>query len=307
MVIDDGTYRMAFDIPSEKPQITIKAANVGKVVLDGQGGVGANHRLAFGKGIIHCRSTNCTFIGLRFLGGGGADGAADGEAGLYIDNPAQGSFLVRKCSFDNCENGIFINDQNDDAGHNVTILLEDCHFGQDFSNGQSKDGLSHDVYLRGVQASVTRCTFYGNKYGNLIKSYAKELTVTDSWFSHGAGRWLDLNHGGKLMVSNCHVEQDEGANNQMVSYAVQNVQSGAGPATIGQSEFVLSRFDTQVWVAAGSKVVFDPTCTWAFGKRDTKPAPTIRATVAGTVDGLPDNPAVVALLPDNLPKPPDRF
>jgi hypothetical protein len=53
-------------------------------VLDGQGGA-PDHRLAWGKGIIHSRSAG-TIMGIGFVNGGGDDGVSDGEAGVYAGN-----------------------------------------------------------------------------------------------------------------------------------------------------------------------------------------------------------------------------
>jgi hypothetical protein len=291
MVIDDGRYMTPFDIPPELAGITIKSATIGKAVLDGQGGAGAGHRLAWGKGVIHCRAPNVTFIGLSFVNGGGADKKADGEAGLYIGNPPPGLTLVQKCSFDGCENGVFVADGPDDLGHNVKIAFEDCEFGKTASNGVSQDGLAHDVYLRGLEGTITRSTFFGNRWGNLIKSYLRDLKVSDSWFSAGAGRFLDLNHGGKLLVTNSHVQQEAGASNQLISYGVLSLDSGAGgPALIDSTSFVISRYDTQIWVIQGQKLTFMPTCSWTFSKLNAVP-PSIGAKVADTVIGLPANPS----------------
>ena len=98
-VADGGTINLAaghyleanhVDAATFPHGITIKGAGAYLTVLDGQGGVGAGHRLAWGKGVVHTNAS-LTVVGISFINGGGADGKSDGESGLYAENDNPGN------------------------------------------------------------------------------------------------------------------------------------------------------------------------------------------------------------------------
>lgn len=168
MTVLAGTYYVPFDVPQNMGPFTIRGAGAGKTKFDGRGGIGGGHRLSWGKGFVHTRSPG-TISGIEFTNCGGMDRVADGEAGVYAESFAKpGTLFINRCQFTRNENGIFVPSgaSTTSTGYGISISVTKSDF---FQNGQSKDGLSHDIYVSGASYSEAYCNHYGNPYGNNIK------------------------------------------------------------------------------------------------------------------------------------------
>lgn len=168
-----------FDVP-----VTVKGAGMRATKIDGQGGVGAGFRLAWGKGVVHTSGAALRFEDVGFIRGGGGDSNSDGEAGFYAEGTGAGVLL--RCSFDNCENGLY-----SPAGSATELTLDGCVFGRTNANGLN-DGRSHDMYVGSQVVTIRRTIFAGNSRGNTIKMRgAGNLLIEDSHIRRSLGRWID--------------------------------------------------------------------------------------------------------------------
>ena len=183
--IPAGTWTNHMDIAPECHDYTIQGAGRTLTILDGQGGVGAGHRLSYGKGILHTRSSNTVIQDVGFINGGGADNNSDGEAGFWVGDGQIGLTTLRRCDFSACENGVFAQSGSGD------LLMDNCSFGTTGANGLN-DGRSHDNYVCGNSATIINCHYVGNSRGNQIKSRARTLTIKNTYIGRDGGRWIDM-------------------------------------------------------------------------------------------------------------------
>lgn len=283
MTLLAGNYLKPFDIPNNLGPWTINGAGGGKTVIDGQGGA-PNHRLAWGKGCIHAQSPG-TISGIIFQNCGGADGVADGEAGVYAELfTAPGVLKIDKCLFYNNENGIFVPGTASSGGPNITVVVTNSDFEQ---NGASKDGQSHDLYVQGAEYSETNCRHIGNPWGNNIKVRSPKLSVNGGYHANIAGsRWIDFPNGGTARISGgtFYIASTSGGAN-MVSYAIENQNNGidGGMEFTGGSQFFIGRAPSQFNIITGATVSFDSSTsvTW------TSSGASIAITGGGSTTGIP--------------------
>lgn len=246
-------------------------------IFNGRGGVGNGNRLTLGKGFLYTRVPGLV-QGIQFVNCGGADLVGDGEAGIYVEQfTTPGTYTVTKCAFDGNENGLF--SPQGSVGVGITVTLNDCDFGFVTSNGQSKDGLSHDFYLSpGVHVNVNTCNFYGGLYGNDMKSRCPAMTVSGGYSRANAGRCIDYPNGGSLTVSNHILDQNVAANVNFLEYGSEGVTNPQSNPAFTSCTLRISRFATTIWMepAAPAEFVFT-TCTlnWYQGNST---APTLVPT-----------------------------
>ena len=279
-----GTQQGHLHVPVEVTPITFVGQGMRKTILDGQGGIGAGHRLSFGKGIIHVAGT-VTLQGLGFINGGGADGVSDGECGVYAEG-ASGVLTVVLCAFDGCEDGVFA-----PPGNLMTYILDRCVFGRTAANGLA-DGRSHDTYVGAENFVIKGSVFCGTSNGNTIKSRSPKVDVTDSFVARSNGRWIDLPGATDLTTSrntfvtlagassgNAFGINDEGDGN------VQPGKSGSWLST--DDTFIFSRTTETLWFPdANTRVEFvRPVVQWAGPKGSAPPSIEVRAPAGFTFVG----------------------
>ena len=281
MTVLGGTADVvSFDIPTGLDGWTIQGQADGKESLNGQGGIGGGHRLAWGKGCIHARSPGRVY-GIVLTGCGGADNVGDGEAGLYGEAfLAPGTLVADHVMFQSNENGAFVPGMGV-GGANVTLDIESCDF---VNNGQSKDGLSHDLYVQGPELTVNASNFYGNPYGNQIKSRSPEVHVTGGYNANTAGgRWIDRPDGGITTVTGGIYDiAASSAGENVIGYGEESANNGLGTWVWQGAQVFVGRYNATSDVLSGNTVAFDSasSLTW------TGSAASMAVSGGGVVTGL---------------------
>ncbi|UYZ64491.1 RICIN domain-containing protein [Hymenobacter weizhouensis] len=220
--IDDGTYTDVCRIQNlTNVTITSNSGRAGGVIFDGGSQDNLEDRKAM---ILVINSPGTAIIGIRFrnVGLGGEAGlaargrGAGNQAGIRFEKFTTGTGRVSYCSFDNCVTGVFT-ETND---FNLDLTIDHCDFGREVSNGQARDGGSHDIYVNRIK-SLTGIdnNFYGNPYGNNTKSRAWNTTISGGYNANYASRCLDLPNGGRYSVSGGIYARGAGENNQLFAYA----------------------------------------------------------------------------------------
>lgn len=234
MILHPGTYYRGCTIPAGMDGFTITASsdgNADNIICDGRGGwvtgvplwLGDDppgsgpvnpFRLAQGKGFFLAHSPG-TISKIGFWNCGGAYGRSvvyngvqyntgDAESGIYAEFfTSPGTFTIDRCTFDACENGVFIPKI---GGENITFHLTNCDFSAAAPNGLSTDGLSHNVYIQAAHSIVDNCNFFDCN-GNSFKSRSPVLDISNSMMMQGLGRAIDYPDGGTLTVNNVHFVQ----------------------------------------------------------------------------------------------------
>ena len=111
---------------------------------------------------MHTRAPG-TFIGIGFIGGGGADGKSDGEAGLYAESfKALGTLTVTNCSFDGNENGIFVPNYSGaldgSGGENIDVVIQNSVFSYKSGNGNHRGSLRGGLKCGGILCLILLAT-----------------------------------------------------------------------------------------------------------------------------------------------------
>lgn len=286
MNVHAGSYFKPFYIPQGMDGYVIQAAvgvTADQIVCNGRGGwvTGAPawtdnnpptgqvnpFRLSRGKAFILTNSPGTIRkIGFWYCGGGlGRNlpgNLGDGEAGIYPENFAVLSDMhVERCTFDGNENGIFAPGVGAGAtGGNVRLYIDHCDFSFQVNNGQSPDGLSHNVYVSCREVHATYCNFYGCS-GNSFKSRAPLVTIDNSFLEAGAGRAIDFPEGGSLTVTSSIISQKTSSELQhnLIGLSNENLNNGPGQATFSACTLKIQRYDTAFFIrGAGAYAHFSP-------------------------------------------------
>lgn len=234
--------------------VTIKGAGMRKTLLDGQGGAGSGHRLAWGKGLLHVGAPNVTISDLGLINGGGGDAKSDAEAGCYAEG-FNGTLTLLRVAIDKCEDGIFLPDASQGK---VDLVVDSCVFGRNGANGLA-DGRSHDMYVTGQSVLIRKSVFVGNSRGNTVKCRGPKLTLEANYLGRTNGRCVDIPGGTDVTSSG----------NIYVSMPGNNVQNYLGlydenDATLGKPGSFTSDGDTfyfsrvigeHLWIANAATVV----------------------------------------------------
>jgi hypothetical protein len=298
-ILDNGTYQSVADTGTGRSGFIVRSDSLNPrlCLLDGRGGIGAGFNLAGGKGVLRVQSPG-TVRGIGFIGGGGADLAHDGEAGLYAENfPAVSTLSVTDCRFDDCENGIFVPSSGSGLpGENVNLVVTNCEFGYDSSNGTSETGGSHDVYVSGRTSAFVNCRFPGGDWGNTIKSRSPILSIVDCWIAANAGRAIDYPDGGTLTVTDSTLSSAAGANPNFFGYANENENNhvvGVTPDPVFTGcTIVATRASTNWWIVPADVALQFSGCTFGFTSGSSH-----TVTGAGTAPGLPLTPGTIVSAP----------
>ncbi|KAI9034693.1 hypothetical protein DFJ74DRAFT_763272 [Hyaloraphidium curvatum] len=299
MLVLPGTYYTPFDIPPDMGPFTIAGSGGGRTVFDGRGGIGSGHRLAWGKGFVHARSPG-TVRDIVFRNGGGGDGEADGEAGLYAELfSAPGTLHAERCLFEANENGIFVpSGAAGFPGVGISVEVKDCDF---VGNGVSGDGGSHDVYVQGAAYSETNCNHYGNPWGNNIKVRSPILSVTDGYHqnSPAGARWIDFPNGGTATIlRGVYSINSSSVGGNVIGYSEESTSNGiTGGMTFTNPTLYIGRL-SYVNLSPGATVRFvGATVRWTADVG-------IGPTGGGSIQGIPlSPPAGTVFVGDPAPPP----
>jgi hypothetical protein len=270
-------------IATDQP-ITVKGTGMRKSILDGQRGVGAGHRLAWGKGIIHA-GANITVQDVGFVNGGGGDGSSDAESGFYAEG-FDGTATLLRCAFDNCEDGIFV----PNVGlANVDLVIDGSLFGRNGPNGLN-DGRSHDLYVSGRSVTIRNSIFVGNSRGNTVKCRGPKLLLENNWIARVNGRFVDL-PGGTDAISrgNTYLSIPGGNVQNAFGFYDENdagVSSSPGSFDSDGDTFYFQRSQGNgevIWVAnPGFKASFkNAKVFWIGAKGAPPPVVTIQGSLVG--------------------------
>lgn len=290
---DSGTITIApglwqqsvhVDVGTFPSGLTFVGAGAYKTVLDGRGGIGAGHRLAWGKGVIHTNAPNCVFQNIGFINGGGADRKADGEAGIYSEQTS-GTLTIDGCAFDGNEDGIFCQRLN------FVVTINNCDFGLHVPNGSSLDGLSHDIYSLADTTIETNSRHYACVNGHGLKTRSKHVTTSGNFYAHGGGRCIDIPEGTATpWLSTNDVFTDlPGASTNVIGYADENSGNGVAGGVLTGTTLRLSRYNSTIWANAGTLNFSTPALT-AYAQPGA-PGPSLTLQGPGVITGLPALPA----------------
>lgn len=276
--IPAGTWPTAKNIQFAQ---TITGAGMRQTILDGQGGIGAGHRLALGKGVIHVGAPGAvgkfdfSISDVGFINGGGADSVSDGEAGLYFEFE-QGSAHVLRCAFDGGENGLYA---APNARGFLNLLVEKSVFGRNKKTSLA-DGKSHNNYIQ-VDAIYDGCLLL-TSLGHCIKSRGPTLKVSNSYFRRFGARWIDMPGGtDALSSSNTYITEPGASSNNAFSLYAENdaaVSTGPGSFISTNDTFYFSRTKEIFWINnAASHVEFlNPKVFWIGAVGATPPVVVIQ-------------------------------
>lgn len=264
LVLEDGRYLKAFHVETEGITIRSASGNPYKCYLDGQGGYGGGHRLAWGKGMLHTnKSATVIGIGFRACGSVKSGTTYSNEAGVWAGDTAAGSpvnVLVQRCAFDNNANGCFC------AGEaNIKFVVAECIYGHIAPNGMNAAaggasvGPAHDNYLAAGTVEVSHSYFYGCCNGHNVKSRAGATYVHDNpCLTQDGGRALDACDGGDVRLTNntIHTRTDRAAgmysNSNCIAYCNEGVGQGARTFSMAGNTLHLSRLNSTIWAAHGT-------------------------------------------------------
>lgn len=284
MRVHAGAYYKPFRVPQGMNGFVITAApgtTADDIICNGRGGWVSGEplwmvneppgdgpvnpfRLAQGKGFILTNSPG-TIRGLSFWNCGGAYGAkladnySDAEAGIYAESfAAPGDLHVEHCTFDGNEDGIFVPPVTGN-GANVRLYIDHCDFSFQLENGVAPDGLSHNVYVNGLEVHATNSNFYGCQ-GNSFKSRSPLVTIDACFIEAGGGRGLDFADGGSLTVTNTIFSQKTaGQQHNYIGLANENQNNGPAHATFSACTLRVRRGDSMFLIkGTGSYGHFSP-------------------------------------------------
>lgn len=299
-----GTQQGHLHVPAEKCPVTFIGQGPRVTILDGQGGIGAGHRLSFGKGILHV-SGPVTVRNVGFINGGGGDRVSDGETSVYAEDfLAPGTVSLEYCAFDGNEDGIF-----SPAGGSralVNYVIDHGVFGRVTPNGDP-DGLSHDTYICAHTFTVRFSIFCGTSTGNTIKSRSPSVLIEDTFVGRRNGRWIDLPGATDLVTSrntfvtfpDCTSVNAFGLNDELDD-SVNPGRPGSWVST--DDTFYFARFEEQIWLRDPRivPIITRPTVYWIGAPGSTPPSVTVKDnswvhpfifTEANRVDAAPPVPA----------------
>jgi hypothetical protein len=267
-----GTYRKT--LANSTANVTLRCQVSMKCVIDGQGGFGAGHRMAWGKACV-LTTVTMTLDGIKFVncGSPASGGNYSNEAAVYLDDDGTGTpnrvLTVRHCSFDNNANGIFANN----AGG--TVLVDESVFGFAAPNGMNgatngtANGPAHDLYLHVAHVEVRGSYFYGSAAHN-IKTRSPDTNAHDNpVLTSDGGRVVDLSDGGKLTFANNGVWTRDDTifpkrtiqsglrdglwgNSNLLGVGTENLNAGAPSGALTGNTFNIGRQNSTFWVNAGS-------------------------------------------------------
>lgn len=254
-----GTYNVPEGIAACARHVgfdqSIIGAGMRKSILDGLGGIGSGHRLAWGKGILHFARDaglgpmSILIRDLGFTNGGGADGASDGEAALYFEN-FEGLAHVLRCAFDGGENGIFT--PTNFNGSLVDLVVEACVFGRNRAIGLP-DGSSHNAYI-GTRSVTVKNSILLPSNGNQWKIRGPKGDFIGNYNRRNGGRFLDL-PGGAVVNSSGHIyitEPGAISNNAFGFYDENSDNANPGVAgsftSVDDSFYFGGREQEMIWI-----------------------------------------------------------
>jgi hypothetical protein len=264
LVVEDGVYVKAFHVENEGISIRSASGNPYACVLDGQGGYGGGHKLAFGKGMIHTsKSLEVIGIGFRNCGSIASGSNYSNEAGIWAGDSAPGTpITVRapRCADDNCANGNFCAGEQHIAFEVVEYLFGFLQpNGQNAAAGGAGCGPAHDNYLAAGVVEVSHSHFWGCCNGHNVKSRAPDTDVHDNpCMTQDGGRAMEACDGGDARFANnvVHTRTDRAVgqfnNSNMVAYCNEGTSHGADTLAMGGNTLHVSRAGSTIWAAAGT-------------------------------------------------------
>ena len=278
ITLRDGTYAEVNHIGI--PNVTIQAKSRRKAVLDGGGGcptpacaAGTPGRLAYGKGVLHDDQAGFHLVGVVVTGGGGRNGKAEGEAGVYVEGAAA-TALLEDVQIDGNADGI-----HTAGGAAVTVRNSEWNVAK--SNGQTKDGLSHDVYASFGTYAESGCFHYGNDYGNIVKVRQVVATsLTGGLYTSTQGRALDNTSGGNVALNGITISVPAGTVGNVLGYADENTLAGIGTFTMTGGTLVLNRSPSRIFMPNGGALAASGVAQF-FG-----PGVSLEVDGTGTATGL---------------------
>lgn len=272
MTVVAGTYRKTF--ASGVDNLTIKCAEPMKCIMDGQGGYGLGHRMAWGKACMLTQNASLTVVGFKFINCGSPQSGNNysNEAAIYLDDGGDGkphTLLVQHSSFDNNANGLFA------ANELGTVVVDSNVFGFKAPNGMNgaangtANGPAHDMYLAAKSVEVKGNYFYGSAAHNVKTRTAQTIVHDNPVMTMDGGRVVDLSNGGALTFANNGVwSRDDTTfpartlqsglkaglfgNSNLLGVGTENVNDGVPSGAITGSTFNLARTNSTFWVNAGA-------------------------------------------------------
>jgi hypothetical protein len=281
-----GTY-LPFGIFAGHDGFQLTGAGAGQTIIDGQGGCNSSNnssggscttRLIYGKGAIYTQSAG-TISDLQVTNAGNnAGGHGDGQAGIYAEGfTGAGTLTLQRIYVFNNQNGFFV-----PSGASVQLLVDSCDF---VDNGQGGGGYSHDMYTSGMSTTVQHSNFYGNPFGNNIKSRSPVVSITGGYNASNAGRTVNFPEGGQVTITGGLYTSVAGANSNFASYADENTNQGVSHVSWSSSAIIFSRYNSTFLLPNGGSFDFS-NISEQFANPSGN-APSVAVSGSGTLNGLP--------------------
>lgn len=178
-------------------------------------------RLAWGKAIVDVENVRDLTIQNLLLTGAAVSPESNGAA-VRI-NPQSQIARMKNCIVRHCEDGIL--------GGAILTTIEDSLFDNNgYATAVDRHGYSHNLYLDGQRAEITRSTIQDSEFGHDLKSRCKETLVTQSRMQGSKeGRALDLSNGGVwISIGNEYIKNvigDKGQDN-LIHIGAEGVNDG---------------------------------------------------------------------------------
>jgi hypothetical protein len=179
------------------------------------------------------------------------------------------------------------------------ISITNCEFGYQVSNGQSQDGLSHDIYTEAMNTTKTNCRHYGNSWGHNFKIRAPSASSSNNFYrcaqgngptptvQNSSGRAFDVPQGSSTAITSSGdtLQIEASASFNFIAYADENTTSGTAGMTFTNTILSIGRYQTNIWNnQTVSAINFtNPTVT-AFNTSGTPPSLVFQGP--GSITGL---------------------
>jgi hypothetical protein len=304
ILCEDATYLLPFHNAVWDLKIQSLSGNPRACKMDGRGGNGGGHRLAYDKAMVHTAAQlTINGIGFERCGSVTSDTSHSNEAAIYAEEFPQAGFLkLVHVAIDDCANGVFIPGDLKLSG-NVTYNEIECAFGYLKPNSQSNpanSGPSHDRYVGGAAVHIKGSYSYGCTNGHAVKCVSPSLLMEDCpWIASSGGRAVEMPHGGVGIIRGCALVSRDDGNANFIGLADEDNSLGGVPSlTIDGGAMLIGRSPSQFFIGAGATVTVNANVAAAyFGGGD------VGVKGSGSLVGLPPNRAANAVVIDK-PTPP---
>lgn len=293
ITLDDGVYLKPFHNTVRGLAIVSTSGMPRRCVMDGQGGHGGGHTMAWQKAFIHSSVPIVVHrVGFVRCGSTGSTEIYSNEAAIWLGDTNDGSgsqppkpttepwaVQIVECTFDDCANGIFTA-----AEPALTLVQTGSIFGGVKPNGMNAAaaGLgthaAHDIYSSAGANDISASYFFGGP-GHSVKTRSDKTNVHDNpLMCQDGGRVLDACEGGTVLFTGNTVftrldrqgqaiGQNTGAygNSNLLEYAGENANHGTPGALMSNNRFHITRSGSTIATGNGGSITSASDVAYTYG------------------------------------------